>query len=196
MYEYLTKRHLESLGDQYLPASPTRTKTPWAIADTVVQGISVRCYQNAPREQILTRQVPYTMEISYPGGNFVCIGNPTTAFLTCPESVHQNADPKDPWRIRQCAAWKEALPQQMADLVATEDFRKQVTDNILNVAGISAFGKLFAKPAEFVQVVEERERREGAIKVVSILALAAGGGVILWKYLKRRKLQKEQEIQE
>jgi hypothetical protein len=190
MYEYARKRHIPSaistgLGvDRYIPYSATRTVAPWAIAETTVQNIDVKCYHNAPREEVLRKQVPYTMEISVPGNNFVCIGNPNQE---CPESVHQNADIKDPWRQRQCATWKQDWERQAADIIASEGFRNQVTENVLNLAGISGWRRWFTKPAEFIQVLDEKERRERAIKIMALVAFAAGGGAILWTYLKDKK---------
>lgn len=170
--------------DRYVPGSSSSRVAPWPSVHTRVQNIRVKCYHNAPREEVLREMVPYTMEISTPGNNFICIGNP---IQECPESVHRGTDPKDPWRQRQCAAWRQTWERQAADIIASQDFRDQVTENILNIAGIPAWQRALAKPAEFIQVLEEREGRERAIKIASILALAAGGGVILWSYLKGRK---------
>jgi len=204
MYEYLKKRHIPAalsmeqslgfgaLGDRYIPARPTSRIAPWAAVETTVQNIRVKCYQNAPREEVLREMVPYTMEISVPGNNFICLGNP---IQECPESVHRGTDPKDPWRQRQCAAWRQTWERQAADIIASQDFRNQVTENVLNIAGISAWQRVLAKPAEFLQVVEERERRERSIKILSVLAFAAGGGVILWTYLRSRK-EKAQDLEQ
>jgi hypothetical protein len=190
MYEYARKRHIASaistgLGaDRYVPPNPRSQVAPWAKAYTTVQNITVTCYHNAPREEVLRKQVPYTMEISVPGNNFICISNPDQ---TCPESVHQGTDIKDPWRQRQCAAWKQDWEQQAANIIASEGFRNQVTENILDLAGISGWRRWFTKPAEFLQVLDEKERRERAIKIMALLTFAAGGGTILWTYLRNKK---------
>ena len=187
MYEYLKKRHIDSLSmgtDRYVQANTNSAVAPWARAETTVQNVDVRCYHNAPRELVLQQMVPYTMEISAPGNNFICIGNPRQE---CPESVHQNADPKDPWRINQCAAWKSGWERDAADIIASQEFRNQVTENVLNLAGISGWRRWFAKPAEFVQVLEEKESRERGIKIFALVAVAAGGGVILWRHLQSKK---------
>ena len=189
MYEYLKKRHIDSFGlgaDRYVPARPN-SSVPWPIAYTTVQNIEMKCYHNAPREQVITGMVPYTMEISAPGNNFICNGNPSQE---CPESVYQNADPKDPWRQRQCAAWKQGWEQEAANIISTQGFRDQVTQNVLTLAGISGWRRWFAKSAEFIQVLDERERRERGIKIFALVTVAAGGGVVLWKYLQNRKHNK------
>jgi hypothetical protein len=187
MYEYAHKRFIPSMtsdglgADSYTPASTSGRGTPYAVARTNVQNIDVHCYENMPREQIVARQVPYTMELAVPGRSFVCIGNPSQ---DCPASVHQGTDPKDPWRQRQCATWRETWERQAADIIASEAFRTQVTENILSVAGVSGWRRWFTRGAEFVQVLDERERRERVIKIAAVLALAAGGGAILWTHLR------------
>ena len=189
MYEYAKKRFIPSsvstgLGtDSYTPANLASRVAPYAIAETKVQNINVRCYENAPREQIVTKQVPYTMELSVPGHSFVCIGNPDQE---CPASVHRNTDPKDPWRNRQCATWRQGWEQQAAGIIASQGFRNQVTENILNVVGITGWRRWFTKPAEFVQVLDEKESRERVIKIAAVLALAASGGAILWTFLTKK----------
>jgi hypothetical protein len=188
MYEYAKKRFIPSsvstgLGtDRYIPNATRTSSRPFdAVARTNVQNIDVQCYENMPREQIVTKQVPYTMELSVPGHSFVCIGNPDQE---CPASVHRNTDPKDPWRNRQCATWRQGWEQQAAGIIASQGFRNQVTENILNVVGITGWRRWFTKPAEFVQVLDEKEHRERVIKVAAVLALAAGSGAILWTFLK------------
>ena len=190
MYEYARKRFIPSTvstgfgADTYRAASSTTSSlTPYAIARTNVQNIAVHCYENMPREQILATQVPYTMELSVPGRNFTCIGNPSQE---CPESVHRGTDPKDPWRQRQCAAWRQTWERQAADIIASQGFRDQVTENILNAAGVTGWRRWFTQGAEFVQVLDEKERRERAIKITAFVALAAGAGGILWTFLKKK----------
>lgn len=187
MYEYAKKRFIPSAADtslgadSYRTASTTSQLAPYAVARTSVQNIDVHCYENMPREQIVARQVPYTMELSVPGRSFVCIGNPNQ---DCPASVHRGTDPKDPWRQRQCAAWRTDWEREAAGIIASQAFRDQVTTNILNAAGITGWRRWFTKNAEFVQVLDEKERRERAIKIAAVVALAAGGGAILWTYLR------------
>jgi len=176
-YEY-------SLGDIYRPPSMTRRVAPWAIAEVVVNGIKCRCYQDAPREEIVRTSVPYSMEIlNWLGPTFVCSCMPDT---NCPESVHQGASTRDPWRQRRCQEWREGRELSAAAEIASQGFRDQVTEQVLNVAGITGLQRRFAKGAEFVQVLEERERRERPIKVIGIgfLALAAATGT--WFFIRSR----------
>jgi len=186
MYEYKKQNGaLQGLGvDRYVPGSASSQLAPWATAYTTVQNIDVKCYHNMPREEVLRRMSPYTMEISTPGNHFICIGNPDQE---CPESVHRNTDPKDPWRQRQCATWRQGWEQEAANIIASQEFRSQVTENILDAAGITGWRRWFTKPAEFIQVLDEKERRERGIKIFALVTIAAGGGFVFWKYLNNKK---------
>jgi hypothetical protein len=68
-----------------------------------------------------------------------------------------------------------------------------MTERILDQAGITGWRRRFTKPAEFIQVLEERERRERPIKIFALLALAGGGGVLFWNFLKKRRERKGAE---
>jgi len=194
MYEYAHKRFIPSMTSNGVGTEDESDRiSSWLprATRTNVQNIAVQCYDNAPRERVVTSRVPYTMELSVPGHHFICIGNPGQE---CPESVHRNTDPNDPWRHRQCAAWRETWERQAADIIASAEFRKQVTENILDAAGITGWRRWFTSPAEFVQVLDERERRERAIRIAAIIALAAGGGAIFFTYLKDRRAGMQRNI--
>lgn len=199
MYEYNTGKSvstrpyptaLGALGDRYIPFSETRRVAPWAVAEVSLENINCRCYHNAPREEVLRASVPYTMEISVPGHNFICSCNAST---TCPQEVHQGAHQRDPWRERRCAEWREQWLQEGADLIASPGFREAMSEKVLDVAGITGWRRSLVKPAEFLQVIEERERRERPIKAFAVITLAVGGGALFWTWLRKRKKAREGE---
>jgi len=193
MYEY-ERKSMGSLGaDTYTPAG-THTLpggVPYSgIVNVDMGGVKCRCYHNAPREVILRSRVPYAMEISLPDHAFICSCNPSSI---CPESVHQGIDKRDPWRQRRCAEWFENYEQEVAQTISSEQFRSDMTERVLDVSGITGAGRAFAQPAEFVQVLAEREQRSRAVTIASIVVLALGGGVLTWKFVADRKRESEQE---
>ena len=190
MYEYkpaalggTTIRHEK--GTYFLPGETTAFQ--WPLVTTEHNNISCRCYQNAPREEILRWMVPKAMEIHVPGDVFVCNCTPQTGALDCPEEVHQGTDPKDPWRQRRCQEWRENWEVEAANIIGSEEFRDAITENVLDIAGITGWKRLLANSAEFVQVLEEREKRGRAIKIAGGAVLALSAGVLTWRYLKKRK---------
>jgi len=197
---------LSGLGeDRYIPAKnvdpatgqPTisaKYPVPWAVAEVGLRNIRCRFYQDAPRELVLTGSMPYTMEISVPGHNFIGACHPRQ---DCPEEIHQGAHPRDPWRISRCSAWKEQWDQEAATIIADPEFRANITERVLDVAGIQGAGRLLTKQAEFLEVVQQREAREAPIKLFAFIFLAGAGGILTFnavrKYVKKRAARKAAE---
>jgi len=195
---------LSGLGeDRYIPAKnvdpvtgqPTisaKYPAPWAVADVSLRNIRCRFYHNAPRELVLTGSMPYTMEIGVPGHRFVGSCHPREE---CPEEVYQGADPKDPWRIRRCKEWRDQWNQEAANIIADPEFRANITERVLDVAGIQGASRLLTDQAEFLEVVQEREARERPIKMIAFIFLAGAGGILTFnavrKYVKKRAARKE-----
>lgn len=179
MYEY------SALG-RYTQPSAT-SASPWPIVETELNNIRCTCYENAPREEILRWMVPKSMEIHVPGHDFVCSCTPKNGILDCPEEVHEGADIEDPWRHRRCREWRESWEFEAANIVASEGFRDAMTEQVLDEAGITGWRRMLAKSAEFVQIVEEREKRARMIKITGGLVLMASAGALTWRYLKNRK---------
>lgn len=179
MYEY------SALGRYIQPTATSAFR--WPIVETELSNIKCRCYENAPREEILRWMVPKSMEIHVPGHVFVCSCTPRTSILDCPEEVHQGTDIRDPWRQRRCREWRENWEVEASNIIASEGFRDAMTELVLDEAGITGWRRLFAKSAEFVQVIEEREKRARAIKIAGGALLVASAGVLTWRYLQKRK---------
>ena len=166
-----------------LPVPSTRYPVPWGVVNVGLRNIDCRFYQNAPRDQVIPQSMPYTMEISLPGNHFVGFCQPNE---TCPEEVHQGANVRDPWRTRRCAAWREQWDQEAANIIADEEFRRNVTERVLDVAGITGASRYLVKPAEFLEVVQEREAREAPIKLFAFIFLAASGGILTFNYVRKK----------
>ena len=198
MYEYNTKKSvstkpypiaLAGLGsvDRYYPPSERR-RAYWGTARVFLENINCTCYHNAPREEVLRASLPYTMEISLPGHSFLCSCHPD---MVCPPEVHEGAYLQDPWRIRRCSAWAEQWRQDANALISSPGFRDEMSRRVLDVAGITGWRRNLVKPAEFLQVIQEREKRERPIKIFAVLTLSLGSGVLFWTWLRNRKKAKE-----
>lgn len=173
-------------GRYILPSATSLAQ--WPKVETEVDNVFCGCYQNAPREEILRRAIPYTMEIQTPNNTFVCWCEPRTSNLTlaCPESVHQGTDPRDPWRIRRCTEWREQYEAQVAEMIASPGFRDQVTENVLDIAGITGLERMRTKSAEFILVIAEREKRARALKIAGGVVLLASAGILSLRYFVKR----------
>lgn len=199
---------LSGLGtDRYIPAKnidpatgqpmvSSKYPAPWAVAEVGLRNINCRFYQDAPRELVLSGSMPYTMEISVPGHNFIGSCHPRQE---CPEEIHQGADPKDPWRIRQCKEWRDQWNQEAANIIADPGFRANITERVLDVAGIQRAGRLLTDQAEFLEVVQEREAREKPIKLLAFIFLAGAGGILTFnavrKYANNRAKRKKDAVE-
>jgi hypothetical protein len=194
-------------GDRYIPAKnvdpvtgqPTvseRVRAPWAVVEVGLRNILCRFYQNAPRELIIPGSLPHTMEISVPGNTFSGSCHPRQL---CPEEVHQNAPARDKLRERRCAEWREQWDREAANIIADPEFRANITERVLDVAGITGAGRFLTKPAEFVEVIQEREARETSIRLVAFIFLAGAGGILTFnavrKYAKKRAARKAAEAE-
>ena len=186
-------------GDRYIPPRnidpttgrpvPTADRpVPWGVAEVGLRDIKCRFYHNAPRELVVSQSLPYTMEITAGDDTFIGSCQPRTE---CPAAVHQGASIKDPWRQRVCRAWREQWERDAANIIADPEFRANVSERVLDVAGITGLARYRAKPAEFLEVVGEREARETPIKLFAFLALAGGGALLTFlqvrKWAKRRR---------
>lgn len=193
MYEYskgtlgAVTRHEKG---RYIP--PTETSlSPWPKVETEIDNIKCMCYQNAPREEILSRSVPFVMEIHTPNNAFVCACEPRIGARDCPEEIHGGADPKDPWRHRRCADWRESRVSQAAEILSTPEFRERLTENVLDIAGITGLERTRAKDAEFMLLVVEREKRARAIKIAGGVVLLASAGVLSLRYFVKKAKKEE-----
>jgi len=183
---YIPPKNVDPATGQSIPTA--RYPVPWGVAQVGLRGINCRFYHNSPRELVEGMSLPYTMEISLPGHNFIGSCSPD---LNCPTEVHQNTSVKDPWRARRCSEWAVGIPERTAATVADPDFRANLTERVLDVAGIDASARSRVKPAEFLEVVVEREVRERPIKVMATLGIIGSVGILTFlyvrKYAKKRK---------
>lgn len=177
---YIQPKNVDPTTGRSVPSA--RHPVPWGVAKVGLRNIDCTFYQNSPRELVVQMSKPYTMEISTPRDHFIGFCHPNVA---CPEEIHQGASVRDPWRGRQCAAWKQQWEQQAAGIIADEEFRKNVTERVLDVAGITGTDRYRVKPAEFLEVVQERETRERPVKLIAFIVLAASGGILTFGYVRK-----------
>jgi hypothetical protein len=173
---YTPARNVDPATGQ--PVSTEAIPVPWAAIDINVQNINCRFYENAPREMVLPQNLPYTMEVSGPGYRYLGACHPSQE---CPESVHQGVQQSDPLYVSRCNQWLEQWNHEATALIESEGFRRELTNNILSVANVMGIKRSLAKPAEFLEVVMEREARERPIKLISFVILAASGGILTFK---------------
>lgn len=189
---YTPARNVDPATGQPVPTQAV--PVPWAAVDVNLQNVNCRFYKDAPREMVLPENLPYTMEISGPGYRFLGTCHPSQV---CPESVHQGARPGDPMRVSRCNPWLERWNEESTDLIASEGFRRELTDNVLSVGNVTGVKRSLVKPAEFLEVVLEREARERPIKVISFIILAASGGILAFQAVrdavKKKKLKKRKK---
>jgi hypothetical protein len=153
------------------------------------------CYENMPREEITDIRLsseqldfignPYTLEVHPIGHSYVC--DCRTKITGCPESVHRGADPRDPWRQRQCADWEERINKEIADTLSTKNFRKVLAQRVFKTSGLQSWRGTFLPPAEFTQVLIEREVRAKPYKVIAPLVIAVAGSVIAWQIIRKKE---------
>jgi hypothetical protein len=177
-------------GRYILPSETSLAQ--WPKVETEIDNIFCGCYQNSPREEILRRTIPYDMEIHTPNNTFVCWCEPKTSnlALACPESVHQGTDPRDPWRIRRCTEWREQWEAQAAEMIATPEFRDRLTENVLDIAGITGLERMRAKNAEFILVITEREKRARALMIAGGAVVLVSAGILSLRYFAKRSKAK------
>jgi hypothetical protein len=171
-------------GRYILPSETSLAQ--WPKVETEIDNIFCGCYQNSPREEILKQSIPYVMEIHTPNNAFVCWCEPRIGNINCPESVHQGADIHDPWRHRRCAEWEENWQAQAAEMISTPEFRERLTENVLDIAGITGLERKRAKTAEFMLVISERERRARALMIAGGAVVLVSAGILSLRYFAKR----------
>ena len=196
---------LSGLGgeDRYIPPKNVDPATgrpipsekypyPWGVAEVGLRDIKCKFYHNSPRELVANMSFPYVMEIRAGDHHFIGNCNPN---MMCPASVHQNAPARDPFRERRCAEWKEGRQEEAARIIADPEFRANITERVLNIAGIAP--TLGVKPAEFLEVVIEQEARERPIKTLATIGLIASAGILTFVYVrkwaKKRQAKKSED---
>lgn len=177
---YIPPKNVDPVTGRPIPT--VKYPVPWAAIWVGLRDINCRFYQDAPRGQVISASMPYTMEISVPGHNFI---GSCGASMDCPTSVHQNARPRDPWRIRRCNEWKEGRKEAAAQIIADPEFRANLTERVLDIAGITGLDRYRVSQAEFLEVVQEREARERPIKLFAFIFLAASGGILTFNYVRK-----------
>jgi hypothetical protein len=152
------------------------------------------CYKNFPRETVAATARPWSLEFDTGplGDRFSCQCNVVTR---CPPSMQPIPySPQYREKRRECDAY-EARARTMRSAayrdIEDEEFRQEVAHQIARAAGIPDWRLRFTGPAEFLTVVEERSRRARGIWVLSTITIAAGGGLLLWKYLRARRGREE-----
>jgi hypothetical protein len=202
MYEFTKSRY--GLGqDDDGPTSVKMQKTPVGTFQRIQTGLtgpsglvqSCQCYKNSPREGVSTLSRPWTLEFDTgPGGDrFVC--GCETVTTGCPESMRPVPySPDYASKQKQCEEWKKAAREKKPEAdrdIENEQFRLQLAQKMARAAGVPEWRINLIRPAEFLTVVEERSRRGQAVWIFSTITIAAGGGFLLWKYLRGRRGRKE-----
>jgi hypothetical protein len=148
------------------------------------------CYRNFPRDVVAPRSRPWAMEFDTGalGERFSCQCDVVTQ---CPPEMRPIPySPDYKTKKAECDAYmaraKTMLPAAQRD-IEDESFRGDVSLKIARAAGVPEWRLRFVEPAEFLTVLEERSRRERGIWVLSTITIAAGGGYLLWKYLRARR---------
>jgi hypothetical protein len=162
----------------------TSVRIPKGVHPRLPEGMSCHCYEKMAREMIAPVAHPYSLEVNTLGRDFKCTCNPT---MVCPESVHRGVSTRDPWRAHVCKQWIDQTKETASRVIASEEFRSQMARAVAKAGEIPGWQQLFMQPAEFTEVLEEREARERPIIIVGVLAIAAGGGFLLWKFLRGKR---------
>lgn len=153
-------------------------------SEALPEGMTCTCYEQMARELIAPVTMPYSLEVKTLGKHFKCACNPR---FVCPEAVHRNASPRDPWRAHVCSQWINDTKRAASQMISSEEFRTQMAKAVAKGGEVPGWQQLFMAPAEFTEVLVEREGRERPIMILGVLAIAAGGGFLLWKYLRGRE---------
>lgn len=176
---YIPARGIDPATGQ--PVMSEGQPAPWAVVDVRLQQINCRFYENAPREMVLPETLPHTMEVTTPGRRFIGACHPTQA---CPPEVHEGARPGDPWRDTRCRQWLTNWNEHAPNVIASPEFREELTDSILSIANVTGTKRALVKPAEFLEVIYEREAKEKPIRVFSFIVLAASGGILTFQLVR------------
>lgn len=204
MGEYV--RSWSGLGEEVPPAPDEDIPTPVFHTITGPEGtfdrVSLKimgpagllndcaCYRNFPREIVAPMARPWSLEFDTGvlGDRFSCQCNVVTQ---CPPSMRPiPGSPEYREKKKTCDAYRVNVKTMKAAAehdIEDEGFRQEVAQRIARAAGVPGWRMRFTGPAEFLTVVEERERRSRGIWVLSTLTIAAGGGLLLWKYFRGRR---------
>jgi hypothetical protein len=205
MGEYV--RSYEGLGQEAAPAPDPDAPTPRFHMISGPEGTferinmrvmgpaglwnDVACYRNFPRETVAPMARPWSLEFDTGplGDRFSCQTN--VMWTTCPPSMQPIPySPEYQAKKKECDAYKAMAKTKKAAAerdIENEGFRREIAQQIARAAGVPEWRLRFTGPAEFLTVVEERSRRARGIWVLSTLTIAAGGGYLLWKYLRARR---------
>jgi hypothetical protein len=152
------------------------------------------CYEELPRDMVAAIARPYALEFTtgFFGKKYECGCEPVWAW--CPEEIRPiPAAPGFAKKKKQCEAYKQRakakLPESYKD-VEDEGFRLAIAQNLGRAAGLTEDQVSRLKPAEFLTVAEEKSRRAAGIWTLSAITVAAGGGYLLWSFLRSRKKAK------
>jgi hypothetical protein len=94
---------------------------------------------------------------------------------------------RDPFRAHVCGQWIQDTQRTASQLISSEAFREQIAKAVAKGGQVPGWQQLFMAPAEFTEVLEVREARERPLIILGVVAIAAGGGFLLWKYLRGRE---------
>lgn len=155
---------------------------------------SCHCYEGLPRDAVAATVRPYAVEFSTGlfGKKYEC--GCDQMWSTCPTEMRPiPASPDYAEKKKACDAFiaeaKKRLPEAYHD-IEDEQFRLAVAQNIGRAFGIPESKIATLKPAEFLTVAEEKSRRAAGIWALSAITVAAGGGYLLWSFLRGRKKAK------
>jgi hypothetical protein len=187
-------------GRQYQPTLEHPYARVLANFSNITEGadLSCVCYEDMPREEARSigvmhaeeleyTETPYALEVHLIGHHYICDCRTTVPPGRCPPSIHQGADPADPWRKRRCNEWIENTKQQAAEVIGSKTFRQQLAQKVFEISGLQKWRGTFLPPAEFTQVLAEKAERAKPIKIIAPIVIAAAGSVIIWKTIRKRK---------
>jgi hypothetical protein len=196
MYEHLGQDTTEGwvdVGGGWEATRGEATGLPWmrvfarlrpGQSEVLPEGMTCTCYEQMAREAIAPVTHAYSLEVNTLGKKFKCACNPR---MVCPESVHRGAAVRDPFRAHVCGQWIQDTQRTASQLISSEAFREQIAKAVAKGGQVPGWQQLFMAPAEFTEVLEVREARERPLIILGVVAIAAGGGFLLWKYLRGRE---------
>jgi hypothetical protein len=149
------------------------------------------CYEDLPRDMVAAVSRPYALEFATGlfGKRYECGCEPVWTW--CPESMRPiPAAPDFATKKRLCEEYqqrsKKRLPEAYKD-IEDEGFRLAIAQHLGRAAGLTEAQVERLDPAEFLTVAEEKSRRATGIWILSAITVAAGGGYLLWSFLRGRK---------